>query len=100
MRFARRVTEELREWAHRPTALSGEDAARAVTARLAGGMPSPRRSKSRLLLAVAAAACVAIVALYTTVRGHVGRAPAAGTTAAITLTSGTQLVIELKEVKR
>jgi ferric-dicitrate binding protein FerR (iron transport regulator) len=95
-----RITRELREWAYRPTALTGAQAARHILTRLDSQGEPPRRFVLRPVLVAAAAALVAVVAAYTTLRDRAVHAPAAGTTAAMTLSSGTQVVIELKEVKR
>ena len=100
MRLANRLTQELREWAHRPPAISGAEAARIITSQLGAQAPPPRRRLLRPALVAAAAALIAIVTIYSMLRGHGSRRPEANTTAALTLSSGTQVVIELKEVKR
>ncbi len=99
MRIENSVKKELYEWSHRPPSISEKEAARNVIAAL--GEQAPRRSRPvlRPILAVAAAALIAVVALYSALRGRSAHSPAAGTTAAITLSSGTQVVIELKEAK-
>lgn len=99
MRVQNRVKEELYEWSHRPPSITGKEAARNAIAALATQAPPPRRAVLRPVLAAAAAVLVAVVALYSALRGRGAHSPAAGTTAAITLSSGTQVVIELKEVK-
>lgn len=92
-----RVKEELHEWAHRPPSITGREAARNVLAALGEQAPPPRRPVLRPILAAAAAALIAVVALYSALRQWGAHPPAAGTTAAFTLSSGTQVVIELKE---
>jgi hypothetical protein len=98
MRNEKRVVEELREWAHRPTALSGEEAARAVLARLTRRQPG-RRAVSRTVLLAAAAALIAAAGLYTVLHARNAESAKAVTTAAMTLSSGTQVVIDLQGVK-
>jgi hypothetical protein len=99
MRIQSNVVEEFREWAQRPPAITGEEAARAVLGRLGGRVARPQRPVLRPVLAAAAAVLAVVVALYGTLRGWGGAAPAPGTTAALTLSSGTQVVIDLREVK-
>ncbi len=100
MRLENRVTQELHEWAHRPPAVSGAEAARIVTSRLGAQASPPRRRVLAPALAAAAAALIAIVSLYSAFRGHGPRRPEVGTTAALTLASGTQVVIQLEEARR
>jgi ferric-dicitrate binding protein FerR (iron transport regulator) len=93
------VARELREWAYRPPALTGAEAARRISTSLGAQTPQPRRGVLRPVLAAAVAALIAVVALFTGLRGRAAHPGATGTTAAFTLSSGTQVVIELSEVK-
>jgi hypothetical protein len=99
MRIGNRVTQELREWAHRPPAIAADEAARMVSGRLGAQAPPPRRPVLRPALVAATAALIVVVAVYSALRGHAARRPQASTTAALTLPSGTQVVIQLEEVK-
>jgi len=99
MRLTPRFREALAEWAHRPPATAATEAAHLVASRLGAQAPVPHRSVLRPALAAAAAVLIAVVAAYTALRGHIGHRAEAGTTAALTLSSGTQIVIELEGVK-
>jgi len=100
MRIEDRIAQELREWSRRPLTLSGAEAARNVGARLgAQGLP-PRRLALRPALAAALVVLALLVGLQIGLRGRGARRAEAGTTAAFSLSSGTQVVIELREVRR
>jgi len=101
MRVERWFVEELRRWSRQPTELPPADAARAVTARL---RPRPERSRRAIPLrpvVVGAAAAAAVLVTATALLWERGTpAPAGGTPATVTLSSGTLVVIDLGEVRR
>jgi len=92
--------EELRKWAQQPTVLPPADAARSVKVRLqARAMPRSRPVRRPVLVA-AAVGLAAVATVVVLLRERPRQVRATGTTATITLSSGTLVVIDLGEVRR
>jgi len=99
MRHENGFAERLREWSHRPPTVTAEHAAIRLRGRLMAQAPPPRSGPLRPLLATAAAAAL-LLAGVTLLRGPAPVRPQPRrTTAAIVLSSGTQVVIDLGEVQ-
>jgi hypothetical protein len=100
MKTVQWFADELRRWAQQPTALPPAEAARSVKARLRPRAGPRRRPALRPVMVATAAALAMTVAIVALLRERRYPAPAGGTPAAITLSSGTLVVIDLGEVRR
>ena len=100
MKIEHWFAEELRRWAQQPTVLPPEDAARGVLARLRPRASVRHRPSLRPLMVASAAGLAALVTVAVLLRERPRQTRTTGTTATITLSSGTLLVIDLGEVQR
>lgn len=100
MKIEQWFAEELRRWSQQPTVLPPADAARSVTVRLRPRAMPRSRPALRPVLVASAAGLAALATVIVLLRERPPQVRTTGTTATITLSSGTLVVIDLGEVRR